>query len=160
MPLTKFQQSKCLEFVDKLIAWPICSPFIEPVDPQRDGAPDYLQIISKPMALTQVRQKLISNEYDSLEDWRADLDLIWENAKTYNGEDTLITHMAMEAKLWLSRKMERFPDNQEHEWITKIQRTSKKLDDILSHPPSELDPTGRFSSNHEQSAEEEKTEKE
>ena len=125
MGLTKFQQTKCQEIIEKLINWPICSPFIELVDPERDGAPDYLEIIKHINGISMVFQK---------------------DAKTYNGEDTLFTHMAMEASIWVENKMKRFPSTPEEEWTGKIQRTAKKLFDVLSHPPAELDPSGKFNS--------------
>jgi hypothetical protein len=53
--------------------------------------------------------------------------------------------MAMEASLWFNQKMKRFPMTQEEDWTGKIQRTAKKLLDVLSHPPAELDPSGRLS---------------
>lgn len=147
--LSKFQQTKCLEITEKLINWPICSPFIEMVDPERDGAPDYFDYVKEPMALAEVKKKLTSNQYDSVQAWQRDIGLIWENAKTYNGDDTLFTHMAMEAALWFEQKMKRFPSTQEEDWTGKIQRTAKKLCDVLSHPPPELDPNGKLSTNAE-----------
>jgi hypothetical protein len=143
--LTKFQQSKCLEITEKLINFPICAPFVEMVDPDRDGAPDYFDVISEPMALAEIKRKLANNEYESVQAWEHDVNLIWANAKTYNGEDTLFTHMAMEASLWFNHKMKRFPSTQEEDWTGKIQRTAKKLHDVLAHPPAELDPNGKLS---------------
>jgi hypothetical protein len=117
------------------------------VDPDRDGAPDYYEIIKEPMALAEVKRKLNANEYDSIQSWEHDVNLIWKNARTYNGEDTLFTHMAGEASLWFTQKMKRFPSTQEEEWTGKIQRTAKKMFEVLSHPPSELDPSGKLSAN-------------
>lgn len=147
--VSKFQHAKCLEITEKLINWPICGPFVEPVDPNRDGAPDYFELIKEPMALSDVKRKLTSNEYDSVQAWQRDINLIWQNAKTYNGDDTLFTHMAMEASLWFNRKMKHFPSTQEEEWTWKIQRTAKKLMAVLSHPPAELDPNGKLSATAE-----------
>ena len=147
--LSKFQQAKCLEITEKLMAWPICSPFIEMVDPERDGAPDYFDYIKEPMALRKVQKKLNANEYDTIQAWEHDVNLIWSNAKLYNGEDTLFTHMAMEAALWFKEKMKRFPSTQEEDWTGKIQRTTKKLLEVLSHPPAELDPSGKLSTTAE-----------
>ena len=149
MSLSKFQQTKCLQIIDKLISWPICSPFVDLVDPERDGAPDYLEIIKNPMALREVQRKLNEGAYSNLDAFKADVNLIWENAKTYNGDDTLFTHMAMEAKLWFSKKMNDFPSTQEEEWTRKIQKTTKKLLEVLEHPPAELDPTGKLTASGE-----------
>jgi hypothetical protein len=97
------------------------------------------------MALAEVKRKLTNNQYDSIQAWERDVNLIWKNAKTYNGDDTLFTHMAMEASLWFNQKLKRFPASQEEDWTGKIQRTAKKLLDVLSHPPAELDPSGKLS---------------
>lgn len=147
--LTKFQQTKCLEMTEKLISWPICSPFIEMVDPERDGAPDYFDYIKEPMALAEVKRKLNNNKYDTVQAWEHDINLIWDNAKLYNGDDTLFAHMAMEAALWFKEKMKRFPSTPEEAWTGKIQRTTKKLLEVLSHPPTELDPSGKLSATAE-----------
>ena len=40
--MTKFQTVKCIQITEKLIDWDICSPFIEMIDPEQDGAPHYL----------------------------------------------------------------------------------------------------------------------
>lgn len=114
------------------------------VDPERDGAPDYLDYVKEPMALNEVKRKLLNNEYESREQWERDVNLIWTNAKTYNGDDTLFTQMAMEASMWFNEKMKRFPTTQEEDWARKIQRTTKKLLNVLSHPPAELDPSGKL----------------
>ena len=142
--LSKFQQSKCLQITEKLIAWRICEPFIDPVDPNRDGAPDYYKYITEPMALSDVKRKLLANEYDSIQAWERDVNLIWQNARTYNGDDTLFSHMAMEASLWFNAKMKRFPSTPEEEWVSKMQRRVKKLVDVVSHPPAEVDPNRKL----------------
>jgi hypothetical protein len=143
--LPKFQQAKCLELTEKMINWPICSPFVELVDPVRDYAPEYFDIIKEPMALNEVKRKLTANEYDTVQAWERDVNLIWKNAKTYNGEKTLFTHMATEASLWFNQKMKRFPSTQEEDWVGRIQRASRRLVAVLSHPPTELDPNGKLS---------------
>ena len=143
--LSKFQQAKCLEITEKLINWPICNPFVEKVDPERDGAPDYYEVIAEPMALQMVKQNLRDGKYDSIQAWQRDVNLIWDNAQKYNGDDTLYTYMALEARLWFDKQMKRFPSTQEEEWMGKIQRNVKKLCDLFSHPPAELDPKGKLS---------------
>lgn len=149
MTLSKFQQTKCLQIIDKLISWPICSPFVELVDPERDGAPDYLDVVKHPMALKKVQQRINNGEITTLEQFKDDVNLIWSNAKLYNGEDTLFTHMAMEASLWFNEKMKKFPTTQEEEWTRKLQRTTQKLLDVLCHPPAELDPNGSLTEVHD-----------
>ncbi|EAX90281.1 Bromodomain containing protein [Trichomonas vaginalis G3] len=148
MSLNKFQLTKCLQIIEKLISWQICSPFVELVDPERDGAPDYLEVVKNPMALREVQKKLNDGAYSNLDQFKDDVDLIWSNAKLYNGDDTLFTHMALEAAQWFNEKMKRFPSTPEEEWTRKIQRTTQKLLGVLLHPPVELDPTGSLTAGH------------
>jgi hypothetical protein len=58
---------------------------------------------------------------------------------------TLFTRMAMEAALWFNQKMKQFPSTQEEDFTGQIQRRAKKLLDVLSHPPAELDLNGKIS---------------
>lgn len=155
MPLTKFEQAKCTSIIEKLKGWSICAPFIEPVDPERDGAPGYFDIVKNPMALNTVLLKLYSNSYNTIAEFRSDVDLIWSNAREYNGDETLITQMAEEAKIWFDKKMENFPKGPEQEWLAKLQRIVSKLKDVLNQPPSELNPRAKIASNDSAAAESE-----
>jgi hypothetical protein len=57
-----------------LISWCVCCV----------QAPGYFSIISKPMDLQTMKQKLLGGEYGSWDVFKADLDLMFTNAKTYN----------------------------------------------------------------------------
>ena len=140
--ISEFQHSKCMDITNKLIAWPICGPFIQMVDPERDGCSDYFDVIKKPMALCEVKRKLTKNIYNSVDEWKKDVNLIWENAKKFNGDDTLFTYMAMEASLWFNSKMKEFPMTEEEYFARKIEKLSKQLVNVISHPPKKLDPNG------------------
>lgn len=48
--------------------------------------PDYYKVIVRPMALDNVKSRLELNGYPSVEAVMSDLELIFENAKTYNVE--------------------------------------------------------------------------
>ena len=114
------------------------------IDPVRDGAPDYLDFVKEPMALAEVKRKLLQDEYHTVEDYKRDVNLIWSNAAAYNGEGTLFTDMAREAEYWFEKKMKKFPSSQAEEWTRKIQKTTEKFYKVLAHPPPELDPSGHL----------------
>ncbi|KAK9727973.1 hypothetical protein K7432_001425 [Basidiobolus ranarum] len=52
--------------------------------PSREDYPDYFDAISKPIALDMIKDKIDQKEYTSLEDFKADIELMFENAKQYN----------------------------------------------------------------------------
>jgi hypothetical protein len=64
--------------------------FFKPVDPDADGAPDYLRRIPKPMSILLVQEKLDRQEYKSSNDFIEDVRQIWTNAKIYNQQSNTI----------------------------------------------------------------------
>ena len=55
-----------------------------PVEWEELGLLDYPSIVTKPMDLTTVKQKLESEQYESFEACFNDIQLIWDNCKLYN----------------------------------------------------------------------------
>ncbi|KNC81497.1 hypothetical protein SARC_06185 [Sphaeroforma arctica JP610] len=61
--------------------------FQVPVDPSQ--APQYTEIITRPMDFGTMFTKLEAEEYGSIDDYRADFELMCNNAMTYNMEATI-----------------------------------------------------------------------
>jgi transcription initiation factor TFIID subunit 2 len=70
------------------------------VDPIALGIPQYHEIIPKKDArdLKIIRTKLDSDRYDSAYSFEADLDLMVENAITFNGEDSEVGLVAVKMR--------------------------------------------------------------
>lgn len=68
--------------------------FREPVPWRELGLNDYPEIIKKPMDLKSCRNKLIKQKYVRYEDFFKDLQLIWDNCKTYNIQGSDIYKLA------------------------------------------------------------------
>lgn len=141
MSLSKFQSDRCLKIVDKLISFSICVPFVELVDPVNDGVHDYYDIIKNPMSLNEVRKKIISKKYKDVSEFQKDINLIWSNARKYNGDDNVITNMAMEAASWFDKQMKQFPATLEEEWTRKMQKIVRAFYDAINHPPPDICPS-------------------
>lgn len=56
--------------------------------------PDYLTIITHPMDLQTVEEKLKKDDYSNDKEFESDVALIWRNAMTYNMEGTQVNEMA------------------------------------------------------------------
>lgn len=130
--LTKFRRERCVKIVDKLISLGISTPFHDIIGEENR---DYHEIIKKPMALNEVRRKLVSNEYSDFEQFTSDLDLIWDNARLYNGDDSIYSYMANAAQHYLKGKLENFPLTEEEEWLMKVQKITSKYTYAIAHPP-------------------------
>lgn len=133
--MNEFEKKKCLELTNKMHKMDLCRPFKDKVDPVRDGAPDYFQIVKRPMDLTTIRKKLNNNDYKSIDAWATDVNQVWINAKLYNNEGTLIYVMAQEMEIWFGRKFESMPRNKDEEWMEMLRKSTKKLFDLSTHPP-------------------------
>ena len=60
--------------------------FHQAVDPITFHIPDYLQIIKKPMDFGLIKQKLASGAYSKCQEFVADVEQVFTNCITYNGE--------------------------------------------------------------------------
>ena len=90
----------------------LCKPFKDQVDPIKDGAENYYEIISEPMYLSLIKSKLQNNEYKSTKNWKDDVNLIWRNAKLFNGENTLLYLIATEMEIMVSQEVREITKNQ------------------------------------------------
>jgi hypothetical protein len=140
MSLTKFQSDKCIKIVDKLIEWKVCKPFIEMLDPIRDNVIGYHEIVKEPMSLNEVKNRIKTKRYHDISAFDRDMNLIWSNARLYNGEDSYYTLCAMEASNWFKKKMKHFPATLEEEWMRKMQKVMCAFYQAIRNPPAELLP--------------------
>lgn len=85
--------------------------FFRPVDPEKDGAPDYRTWIMHPMSIFTVQEKIDKREYKSPAEFIADMRQIWENAKIYNN----YTHMIYKTADFLAEKFETLAAGLPHE---------------------------------------------
>jgi hypothetical protein len=58
--------------------------FIDPVEWKNLGLADYPRVIKRPMCLNDVEKKLEKGEYQSTKEAAEDIQLIWDNCRTYN----------------------------------------------------------------------------
>ena len=68
--------------------------FLAPVDYVGLGILDYPTIITNPMDLGTVKNKLENGDYRLFQDFMSDINLIWKNCRTYNQPGSEIVKMA------------------------------------------------------------------
>ncbi|KAI9604502.1 hypothetical protein KEM48_000737 [Puccinia striiformis f. sp. tritici PST-130] len=83
-------------------------PFRKPVDPIRESAPNYFNIISHPMDFKTMGIKLEMGQYPDREAFKDDVNLIFSNCKTYNLPDSsLVVKYAEPLKATFDKLWER-----------------------------------------------------
>ncbi|KAK1507696.1 hypothetical protein CTAM01_02808 [Colletotrichum tamarilloi] len=78
----------CSDLLDRMLSGPgfwtrLVGPFKEPVDPAEDGVPDYFDKVKKPMDLNTVKLKMSQHQYQTEDEFAADVRQIFENCYTY-----------------------------------------------------------------------------
>ncbi|KAL7746639.1 hypothetical protein RI367_008039 [Sorochytrium milnesiophthora] len=94
------------------LAW----PFLQPVDPVRDGVPQYFEFIKRPMDMTTLERNLHAHKYTTLGAFEADARLIFHNCYTFNGVDHDISRWA--------RQIE---DQFDSDWWPKVVSTAQAV---------------------------------
>ncbi|KAM4588810.1 protein polybromo-1-like isoform 4-T4 [Odontesthes bonariensis] len=110
----------------------ISEPFLQL--PPRKDYPDYYHQINQPICLHQIKNKMKSNEYESVEHIDADLTRMFENAKRYNVPHSSIYKRAL--KLQHIQQMKR---------KELLQRDDDDGDSMLSSATSDTSSTKRKS---------------
>lgn len=126
--MDSFTLQKCQDVMVEIRKHPISEMFLEPVDPVRDEAPNYLEIVKKPMDISTVQKKLDGREYKTVQEWKEDMNLIPQNAMTYNGKKNPIGVLATEfQKVFrdLSRCIADGPIQNWHNQLVDIKREIK-----------------------------------
>ncbi|KAI0984358.1 hypothetical protein GJ496_006960 [Pomphorhynchus laevis] len=88
---TDFHQ-KCRDLVTELFKHQSSWPFREPVDEKL--YPEYYKVIKYPIDLQVIKKKAKCNQYSSVNEFAADVRLIFENCHFYNEDDSLIGQAA------------------------------------------------------------------
>ena len=65
-----------------------------PVEPDRAGLKDYLNVVKVPMDLGTVLNKILANEYESHGSAMRDIRQVWANARLYHGKGAPVTKAA------------------------------------------------------------------
>uniref|UniRef100_A0A665VQD3 Protein polybromo-1 n=1 Tax=Echeneis naucrates TaxID=173247 RepID=A0A665VQD3_ECHNA len=110
----------------------ISEPFLQL--PSRKDYPDYYHQISQPICLHQIKNKMKSNEYESVEHIDSDVTLMFENAKRYNVPHSSIYKRAL--------KLQHIQQMKKKELL---QRDDDDGDSMLSSATSDTSSTKRKS---------------
>lgn len=96
MPFTQKSREHAICIMQDISQHPCSKPFIFPLDPISSKCIDYYEKIKKPISITLIINKLLNAEeaYPNIENWRADIQLLYKNAISYFGHDSQMGYLA------------------------------------------------------------------
>ena len=123
--MTELQHKRLQEGMRNLKKGKHAPAFLKPVDPQALNLPTYPDIIKNPMDLGTMEAKLKANEYNSVNEYIADLNLIVDNAITFNGAQHPVAQSGTMLRAHAAAQLKRVPKADEPvEANTQKQRTN------------------------------------
>jgi bromodomain-containing factor 1 len=81
----------------------------EPVDPIKLNIPSYFTIITQPMDLSTIESKLKKNQYNTVAEIVADVDLMAGNAARFNGPDHIVAQEGQKLRVLFAKQLEKLP---------------------------------------------------
>ena len=121
--------------INDLLKWQLTTYFRKPVDPEKDGAPNYLEKVKNPIDLSTIKSKLQSSGYKAVSEFMEDIRLIHHNAETYNGENSMITFIAKDIVKWVEDQFAEKCNSYEEEMRHKLHKAMDELNEHLKHEP-------------------------
>ncbi|KDO30532.1 hypothetical protein SPRG_04433, partial [Saprolegnia parasitica CBS 223.65] len=111
------------------------APFLYPVDP--DEVPSYYSVITRPMDLSFMREKVNDGEYDTYESFLKDIQLIVRNANEFNPRGCPTRYVAHAAAAMQDNVMSfghRFRQQQGYDLFAKCREISKQREKEAGKP--------------------------
>ena len=72
------------------------------------------------MDLEAARKKLENDEYSTVEEWKSDIDLIWTNTFTFNGNKSLVTVLAKQLQTYFKEITSTLTSDPEADWNSVV----------------------------------------
>ena len=86
---------------------PLAFDFLEPVDYIALNILDYPKIITHPMDLGTVKKNLLDHKYLNFKEFMEDINLIWNNCRTYNLPGSEIVKMANHCEKMFNKQLDK-----------------------------------------------------
>ena len=124
-PIAKNQLRFLMKGIQNIRRLKDAAPFNQPVDIVALGIPNYPSIITKPMDLRTMEEKLKREEYQSIDTYTADFHQIVQNTHTFNGADHVVTKSAVHLQAAFDRQMSNLPKPQPAEQLPAEKKSKK-----------------------------------
>ena len=107
----------------------VCEPFIRA--PKRRTDPEYYEVVSDPIDMLRIQQKLKTDEYADVEELKADLQKLIDNAKAFYKDDSDEKDAAKEMQDLLNKAMAKINEGEDPLTTLANRDESEDLNEML-----------------------------
>ena len=133
--MQKSEISYCIKILEKLIEKPCSKLFVNPIDDKEEGCELYYKRIKSPIFLSTIQEKLLTNEYSSINDIKHDISIIIKNTERFFGKNNFQSSLAHEMEKQFLRLIEKEEFNDQKVWIAKINELQEKVEKVIQSAP-------------------------
>uniref|UniRef100_A0A060TDA8 ARAD1D41888p n=1 Tax=Blastobotrys adeninivorans TaxID=409370 RepID=A0A060TDA8_BLAAD len=102
--------------------------------PAKKHYPDYFNTIKRPISLHEIREKANKGSYESVDDFLSDVELMKNNAQTYNDPDSFVYHDAQKLYDYALEKVDEWKNEAINDYYQTVKATMLSvIDDLISY---------------------------
>lgn len=102
--------------------------------PAKKHYPDYFNAIKKPISLYEIREKANKGSYESVDEFLSDVELMKNNAQTYNDPDSFVYHDAQKLYDYAHEKVDEWKNEAINDYYQTLKATMLSvIDDLISY---------------------------
>lgn len=129
--LSKEDAAKAYALLKHLESKNECLDFLQPVNYTALGLLDYPLIVKRPMDLSTVRKKVKQGKYTYLSECISDVQLIWDNCRTYNMNESLIVQNANAMERFMHEFLEQYRAEEKPPGETQVETTDVTFEEKI-----------------------------
>ena len=136
--MDQYETEYCTDIIDKLVKLPCAQPFMNPIPTDDEEFSGYYVKIKKPMDISKIKEKLLTNSYKNFNEFEKDMNLIFTNTERFFGKDNPRTAISKELKKHFDKLLdEGYPDTP-RDWFSEVTVIQDKINQIIKSTPEDI----------------------
>lgn len=127
-PMTEEETEKCTEIINDMIKNDIFKAFVEPPKPSCKNQND---VFETPLCLKKILELLKSKNISTSNDFKRNVDSIFDNCKVYNEKNSIICLVTQHAQNKFESKFRRMNIPEVNAWRGRIYKCATALENTL-----------------------------
>jgi hypothetical protein len=133
----------CINITSELLNSNLGFFFDQPYSDENSDYEDYIRKVTNPQDLGTILQKLKDKEFKTVNEWKQNVNLVWENNKMFYGDDSLYSDACDHLEKMFKKRLVQFEMRHFNTWVDRMNQLFSKFDDLLGQSPAKLKKTFR-----------------